>query len=442
MAVVELDWLSLGGGRYFRQQLTPLTRTLHHHPQHLHAAQALDTMAAVEPDWVSLGADDAYELYAEAEALGASHIVLKTRKGTQKYIDTKRGQSGKHSLPLVLSLLHSCSLFLFPFSSCSRRHHTHSDNTEPATRSPTSSMREAQQHRDRNQSWEKICRLQLGKALRNARDERYLGYDYYREKDNPDPAALEDAAVVTAVHEFAVNAGIQLTKNRNGLPFTKITPDFFAMVPFKHKDVIQFPKALFPTSTGERKLPKVEQIKRDMTDVSTPPDSPPPSTTTSPSKITNSPSMTTMVFEITTVETPELLEGKLDQIERVLHYLVHQQQRLATSSAATKVALLEALKSLPIVAGFGFPYLKQCKAMKQLLNDETVMKTRPCVQSLHTSGDLFFFVCVKTTGSELASNSSDISSMKRQLEKMEAKVEAGQQQLEAIRKLLETKLSH
>jgi hypothetical protein len=194
--------------------------------------------------------------------------------------------------------------------------------------------------------------------------------------------------------------------------------------------------------------------------VSTPPDSPPPSTTTSPSKITNSPSMTTMVFEITTVETPELLDGKLDQIERVLHYLVHQQQRLATSSAATKVALLEALKSLPVVAGFGFPFLKQCKAMKKLLNDETVMKTRPCVQSLHTSGDLFFFVCVKTTGSELASNSSDISSMKRQLEKMEAgqqqleakveagqqqleaKVEAGQQQLEAIRTLLETKLSH
>jgi hypothetical protein len=314
-------------------------------------------------------------------------------------------------------------------------------------------MREAQQHRDRNQSWEKICRLQLGKALRNARADGCLGYDYYREKDNPDPAALEDAAVVTAVHEFATTAGIQLTKNRKGNPFTKITPDFFATVPSKDKVDIRFPTALFPTSTGKRKLPKVEQIKRDMTDVSTPPDSPPSSTTTSPSKITNSPSMTTtVVFEITTIETVELLEGKLDQIEFVLHYLVHQQQRLATSSVVTHDALLQALKSLPVVAGFAFPFLKQCTAMKQLLDDKTAMEARPCVQSLHTSGDLFFFVCVKTTGSELASNSSDISSMKRQLEKvdagqqqLEAKVDAGQQQMEAkvdaIRKLLEAKFS-
>jgi hypothetical protein len=168
---------------------------------------------------------------------------------------------------------------------------------------------------------------------------------------------------------------------------------------------------------------------------------------------------TTIVFEITTVETGELLEGKLDQIEFVLHYLVHQQQRLLHSSVATLDALLQALKSLPVVAGFGFPFLKQCKAMKKLLDDETVMKTRPCVQSLHTSGDLFFFVCVKTTGSELASNISNTSSIKRKQEKirvglqqleakveagqqqLEAKVEAGQQQLEAIRKLLETKLS-
>jgi hypothetical protein len=198
----------------------------------------------------------------------------------KKLLSLKQQQSaqGTFSSLLFSSLVstHSRSQ-VFPSHACSHHHHTHSDNTEPATRSPTSSMREAQQHRDRNQSWEKICRLQLGKALRNARGDDCLGYDFYREKDNSDPAALEEAAVVSDVHSFAVKAGIQLTKNRKGsrLP---ITPDFFAAVPFKDRDVILFPKALFPTSTGDRKLPKVKQIEHDVMDVSTPPDSPPSST--------------------------------------------------------------------------------------------------------------------------------------------------------------------
>jgi hypothetical protein len=51
-------------------------------------------MASVEPDWVTQGGDDAGDLYAEAEALGASSVVLMVRQRAQKFVDTKRGQSG------------------------------------------------------------------------------------------------------------------------------------------------------------------------------------------------------------------------------------------------------------------------------------------------------------------------------------------------------------
>jgi hypothetical protein len=63
-------------------------------------------MSAVEPDWVRDGGDAAEELYGEADALGASQVTLKSRKATQKFVDTKRGQShgdGKFFPPLLSS---------------------------------------------------------------------------------------------------------------------------------------------------------------------------------------------------------------------------------------------------------------------------------------------------------------------------------------------------
>jgi hypothetical protein len=128
MAVVELDWLSLGGGRYFRHQLTPHTHTLHHHPQ-----QALDTMAAmgVDEELASVqreisGVND--KIVEAEEQLKAKQLsdddktywrVEKTQlraKETQLrdkelvLLKQRRQPEGKHLLPLALSL--SLSLLL------------------------------------------------------------------------------------------------------------------------------------------------------------------------------------------------------------------------------------------------------------------------------------------------------------------------------------------
>jgi len=74
------------------------------------------------------------------------------------------------------------------------------------------------------------------------------------------------------------------------------------------------------------------------------------------------------------------------------------------------------LTKLGAIAGFGVPSLSHCSQLYKLLENGDVMTSRPCVKHLHATGDLYFFVCIKTVHSEMASNSSDISSMKRQLE--------------------------
>jgi hypothetical protein len=256
----------------------------------------------------------------------------------------------------------------------------------------------------------------------------------------------QNETFMRAVHDFADAAGIPLTKTSSGQSFSKITPDFLAYVPAKAKGDVQFARSIFPTNWGKSRRPQKADMEADIAEVTSPPFSSPSSTSTSPSKVGAAGDVELpIVFELTTIETDAYLEKKLDQIERVLHYLIHA--KLSSSSVPSVSVLLGMLAKLGVVAGFGVPSLNHCAKFKRLLDDSDVMLSRPCVKHLHETGDLYFFVYVATLHSALASNASDISSMKRQLEQVDAgqkqleqKVDAGQKQLEQIRKLLEDKL--
>lgn len=94
-------------------------------------------------------------------------------------------------------------------------------HADPST-STLGEKRRAQEARHQNDAWEKICRLQLGKALRNSRgvvqgaevggfaepaspklfdiSGSVLGVDYHRPPDNPDPPALKVCSSIRFVY--------------------------------------------------------------------------------------------------------------------------------------------------------------------------------------------------------------------------------------------------
>lgn len=84
---------------------------------------------------------------------------------------------------------------------------------EPSTEPSASTLRHkkrAQGEHELHDAFEKICRLELGKALRNCRDNgesvsrtdsdlfnirtNVMGFEYFRVRHNPDPPALEVCA--------------------------------------------------------------------------------------------------------------------------------------------------------------------------------------------------------------------------------------------------------
>ena len=112
--------------------------------------------------------------------------------------------------------------------------------------------------------------------------------------------------------------------------------------------------------------------------------------------------------------------------------------------------LVNKLMALNIMCGFGVSSLDHCQSIKKLL-DTIDKRKRPCVAILHSTGNLFFFVCFQNPQAVAASNSSSLSSLTRRFELLEAnqtqlqaKVEMGQKQLEAKvdmgQKQLEVKL--
>jgi hypothetical protein len=256
----------------------------------------------------------------------------------------------------------------------------------------------------------------------------------------------QDATIMNAVHAFAGTADIPLTPTASGGSFKLITPDFMAEVPVKAKSEMQFARALFSTNLNAKNRPKKTDIVKDMEEVTSPPESPPSSASTSPSKLDAASDTLVntlpIVFELTTIVDDTRLEKKLDQIERVLHYLIHAKLSPSAAQAPSVSVLLDNLTELGAIAGFGVPSLSHCSQLYKLLENGDVMTSRPCVKHLHATGGLYFFVCIKTVHSEMASNSSDISSMKRQLEQMGEGQKQMEAKVDAITKLIEQQLAH
>ena len=147
-----------------------------------------------------------------------------------------------------------------------------------------------------------------------------------------------------------------------------------------------------------------------------------------------------LTFEITSSSDERTLLSKLEIMERVLHYSVHEavafESKDTSSSSSSSYSfsssssLCNAVLHAVGMAGFGLKSVGDwrkgtgaCVVIRKLLNGKALGVRLPCVKAMHDAGQLYFFVQPKVYSTETASNSSTLSSLRRQLEVVELRLD-------------------
>jgi hypothetical protein len=205
-----------------------------------------------------------------------------------------------------------------------------------------------------------------------------------------------------------------------------IKPDFYRRVP--RPSTPSFPVSLFPTNASTKKWPKAADCKVALNDITSPLGSSAGSEECSPSSSPRKDDneLVVVTFEITSSSDVRTLGSKLEMMERVLHYAVHEAGAVKSENVSRE-DMCRAVLRVVRMAGFGLKSLGDwsrgsgaCVAVRKLLNLENLAENQPCVKAMHDAGQLFFFVQHNDSSAETASNTSSLSLLRRQVEELSA----------------------